>query len=73
LPGGFVDVDVVTLEPVVVVDELRKFVDPFGNILGGRAAVRNVVFDPEIRLDSAGVVAGGEHQPAESLAAADDR
>ncbi len=56
-----------------MVDELRKFVDPFGNILGRRPTVRNVIFDPVIGVDAAGVVAGGENQPTEGLSAADDR
>ena len=48
LCARFVDLDVVTLEPVIVVDQLTEFVNPFRNGLRGGLAVRNVVPDAEM-------------------------
>jgi hypothetical protein len=68
--GGAREVDVRCIDPRVVIDILALCVDSFRQRLGRGSAIRSVVLDAEVGIDTAWIVAGGEDQTAQRAAAA---
>ena len=52
------EVDILTIENPISVDRLRIGEDRVGDLLGRRAAIAGIIFDAEIAMRSAGIVAG---------------
>ena len=69
--ADLVEIDRDRIGDHVAVDGQRARVDRFGDLLGCGAAIADVVFDAEIAVRPAGVVACGEHEPTEGLALPD--
>ena len=66
-----VEVEVGRVQGPVFADGLGAGEDRVGDLLRRRAAIADIVLDAEIAVRPAGIVAGGEDDAAEGLAAAD--
>ena len=66
-----VEIQIRGIDRQPAVDRRRPRIERIGDLLGRGAAVGNVVLDPEILARAAGIVAGGQHQPAQCLADTD--
>ena len=67
-----VEIDVVGINCHPAIDRLRAGVNRVGHSFGGRAAIGDIVLDPEIAVGTAGIVARGQDQAAARAIFADD-
>ncbi len=66
-----VDIDIGHIGDPVLVDHLGAGEDRLGDLFRRRSAIADIVFDAEIFIRPAGIVAGRKHHAAESLVFAD--
>src|SRR6266511_1503830 len=67
------EVHVEVIEREILRSFQRVLVDALSDAAGGGTAIANVVLDAKIRVGTAGIVAGREHQATKCAATADDR
>ena len=66
-----VDIDVSGVEDAIAVDRQGPRVDRVGHLLWGWPAVRHIIFDAEILVRPAGIMAGRQHQSAKGAGRSD--
>ena len=67
-----VEIDIGGVGDFIAVDNLRAGIDRIGDLFRCGAAIADIVFDAEIFVRAAGIVAGGKHDAAKRLVFADD-
>src|SRR5579872_3738539 len=72
LHAWLADIDVRDFRPIVMIDELGKLVNAFGNLFRRRPAIGGVEFDAEVSINAPRIVAGGQDQPPGGFAGADN-